>query len=78
MKGTAYWINYTNSAASAYHIEDPNGTEVPTEFINNKWYLLHWTNSLYRTCEDWTLLTNEFQMGNWLPSDPQHPNFFEP
>ena len=51
VKQEAYWIDYDNTLASAYHIEDLSGTEVPIEFINNKWYLLHWTNSIYRMCE---------------------------
>ena len=69
VKNKAYWIEYDNHAASAYHIEDLGGTEVPIEFINNKWYILHWTNYFYRTCEGWDL-PSEFKVGNWRLSDP--------
>ena len=52
VKGSTYWVNYTNIKQSCYHLkvtEEGKTQEVQVEFINQKWYLIFWVHNQYQT-----------------------------
>ena len=50
VKGSAYWINH-ETHPSGYYYTEPNQEPVPVEFINDAWYILHFscTERIYGT-----------------------------
>ena len=44
VKGTAYWLNHENHP-SGYYYQEGNQEPVPVEFINDAWYILHFSCS---------------------------------
>ena len=54
VKGTAYWINH-ETRPSGYYYREANQDPVPVKFINDAWYILHFsrTEQIYGTCESY-------------------------
>ena len=44
VKGTAYWLNH-ETCPSGYYYAEPNQEPVPVEFINDAWYILHFSHT---------------------------------
>ena len=44
VKGTAYWLNHT-TRPSGYYYTEGNQPPVPVEFINDAWYILHFSST---------------------------------
>ena len=44
VKGTAYWLKH-ETRPSGYYYTEPNQEPVPVEFINDTWYILHFTRT---------------------------------
>ena len=44
VKGAAYWINHSTHPSGYYYTEG-NQPPVPVEFINDAWYILHFSNT---------------------------------
>jgi hypothetical protein len=42
VEGRANWVLYQDQQRSAYHGQRLDGSEIPVDFINNKWYALLW------------------------------------
>ena len=42
VKGTAYWLEHA-TRPSGYYYTEPNQEPVPVEFINDTWYILHFS-----------------------------------
>ena len=76
VKGTAYWVNH-ETRPSGYYYEEPNQDPVPIEFINNAWYILHFSRSerIFRTRESYRVDPNNQNvgLGHWLINDPVNP-----
>lgn len=77
VKGTAYWLMHSTHPSS-YYYEEPGQTPVPVKFINNAWYILHYSHveQIFRTCESYQVDPNDQNvgLGRWYESDPAHPN----
>ena len=77
VKGTAYWINH-ETRASGYYYAEPNQEPVPVEFINDAWYILHFsrTERIFGTRASYQIDPNDQNvgLGCWLENDPTHPN----
>ena len=77
VKGTAYWINH-ETRPSGYYYEEPNQSPVPVEFINDAWYILHFsrTERIFGTRESYRVDPNDpnVGLGRWLINDPAHPD----
>ena len=44
VKGTAYWLTH-NTCPSGYYYTEGNQPPVPVEFINDTWYILHFSST---------------------------------
>ena len=77
VKGTAYWINHETRPSGYYYVE-PNQEPVPVEFINDTWYILHFsrTEQIFGTRASYRIDPNDqnIGLGRWLENDPTHPN----
>ena len=77
VKGTAYWLNH-ETRPSGYYYQEPNQEPVPVEFINNAWYILHFsrTERIFGTRESYRIDPNDQNvgLGRWLINDPTHPD----
>ena len=77
IKGTAYWLNH-ETRPSGYYYGEPNQDPVPVEFINDAWYILHFsrTERIFGTCESYCVDPNDQNvgLGRWLINDPAHPD----
>ena len=77
VKGTAYWLNHETRPGGYYYAE-PNQEPVPVEFINDTWYILHFsrTERIFGTRESYRVDPNDQNvgLGRWLPNDPAHPD----
>ena len=77
VKGTAYWLNH-ETRPSGYYYQEPNQNPVPVEFINDAWYILHFsrTERIFGTHESYCVDPNDQNMGlgRWLINDPTHPD----
>ena len=78
VKGNAYWVNHS-SRQSGYYYEEPGKEPVPIEFINDAWYLLHFssTERLYGTRASYRVDPNDrdVALGRWYENDPANPNY---
>ena len=77
VKGTAYWLNH-ETRPSGYYYAEPNQEPVPVEFINDVWYILHFsrTERIFGTRASYRVDPNDSNvaLGRWLPNDPAHPD----
>ena len=77
VKGTAYWLNH-ESRPSGYYYAEPNQEPVPVEFINDVWYILHFshTERIYGTRASYRIDPNDQNvgLGKWYENDPANPN----
>ena len=77
VKGTAYWINH-ETCPSGYYYAEPNQEPVPIEFINDAWYILHFscTECIYGTGASYRVDPNNSNvgLGCWCENDPTNPN----
>ena len=77
VKGTAYWLNHATRPSGYYYVEGEQ-EPVPVEFINDAWYILHFsrTERIFRTRESYRIDPNDQNvgLGRWLPNDPAHPD----
>ena len=77
VKGTAYWLNH-ETRPSGYYYSEPNQEPVPVEFINDAWYILHFshTERIFGTRASYRIDPNDpnVGLGRWLDNDPAHPN----
>ena len=44
VKGTAYWLNHSTRPSGYYYVKG-NQPPVPVEFINDAWYILHFSST---------------------------------
>ena len=77
VKGTAYWINH-ETRPSGYYYGEANQDPVPVEFINDAWYILHFsrTERIYGTRESYRVNPNDQNvgLGRWYENNPANPN----
>ena len=77
VKGTAYWLNHA-TRPSGYYYAEPNQEPVPVEFINDVWYILHYshTEQIYGTRASYQIDPNDQNvgLGRWYENDPANPN----
>ena len=77
VKGTAHWLNH-ETRSSGYYYAEPNQEPVPVEFINDAWYILHFsrTERIFGTRASYRVDPNDSSvgLGRWLPNDPAHPD----
>ena len=77
VKGTAYWLEH-KTRPSGYYYGEPNQDPVPVEFINDAWYILHFsqTEQIFGTRESYHIDPNNqnIGLGRWLINDPAHPD----
>ena len=77
VKGTAYWITH-KTRLSGYYYAESNQEPVPVEFINDAWYILHFSRSerIYGTCASYRVDPNNQNvgLGRWHINDPANPN----
>ena len=77
VKGTAYWVTHS-TCPGGYYYKEPGQEPVPVEFINDVWYILHFSHTewIFRTralyCIDPT--DHNVGLGSWHENDPAHPN----
>ena len=76
--GTARW----NQNWYRYYVPKAFTTSMraePVEFLNNCWYLLYTDpahpGTFHTNASSLIAVTNDFGLGYWDPSDPQHPDF---
>jgi hypothetical protein len=77
----AQWILYQDQLQSAYHGRRLDGSDIPVEFINNKWYTLLWKDGWYQASRNCHIpMTQLAQLGldMWRITDSQHPDYVEP
>ena len=76
VKGNAYWVNH-ETHPSGYYYEEPNNDPVPVEFVNNAWYILHFSCSerIFGTRASYRVDPNDpnIGLGRWLENDPANP-----
>ena len=77
VKGTAYWINH-ETRPSGYYYAEPNQEPVPVKFINDAWYILHFSRAerIYGIRASYRVDPNDQNvgLGRWLDNDPAHPD----
>ena len=77
IKGNTYWVNH-ETHPSGYYYEEPNQEPVPIEFINDAWYILHFshTECIYRTHSSYQVDPNNpnVVLGCWHENDLANPN----
>ena len=77
VKGTAYWLNHA-TRPSGYYYAEPNQEPVPVEFINDAWYVLHFsrTEQIFGMRESYRIDPNDpnVGLGRWHENDPANPN----
>ena len=77
VKGTAYWLNHETRPGGYYYAE-PNQAPIPIEFINDAWYILHFsrTERIYGTRASYRIDPNDqnIGLGRWYENDPANPN----
>ena len=77
VKGTAYWVNH-ETHPSGYYYKEPNQEPVLVEFINDAWYILHFscTEQIYGTRSSYQVDPNNrnIGLGHWHENDPANPN----
>ena len=77
IKGTAYWLNH-ETRPSGYYYAEPNQEPVPVEFINDAWYILHFsrTERIYGTHASYRIDPNDQNvgLGRWYENNPANPN----
>ena len=77
VKGSAYWLNH-ETRPSGYYYTEPNQELVPVEFINDAWYILHFsrTERIFGMRASYQVDPNDqnIRLGRWLPNDPTHPD----
>ena len=64
VKGTAYWLNHT-TRPSGYYYAKGSQPPVPVEFINNAWYILHFssTEQIFGTRASYQIDPNDTNIG---------------
>ena len=76
VKGTAHWINHTTCASGYYYVEG-NQTPVPVKFINDAWYILHYSNTehIFGTWTSYRVDPNDpnVSLGRWPNNRTQLP-----
>ena len=77
IKGTAYWVSHTTHP-SGYYYEEPGQEPVPVEFIDNAWYILHFscTERVFGTCASYQVDPNNQNvgLGCWSENDFANQN----
>ena len=69
IRGKAQWKDELHVKESCYTITDPYGTERPVEYINNRWYLIFWSNGLWWTAKN-DLIEDLEKAGLGIPERP--------
>lgn len=76
VKGTAYWLTH-NTHPSGYYYAEPGQTPVPVEFINNAWYILHFssTKQIFGSRASYQVDPNDpnIVLGRWPNNQTQLP-----
>ena len=76
VKGTAFWLNHTN-CASGYYYTKANQAPVPVEFINDTWYILHFssTKQIFGSHSSYWIDPNDSNvgLGRWPNNQTQLP-----
>ena len=76
IKGNTYWVNH-KSRPSGYYYEEPNNEPVPVEFINDAWYILHFSRRerIFGTRASYRVDPNDpnVGLGRWYENDPANP-----
>ena len=76
VKGTAFWLNHT-SCPSGYYYTESNQAPVPVEFINDAWYILHFssTKQIFRSRSSYRIDPNnpDIGLGRWPDNQTQLP-----
>lgn len=74
VKGTAYWINHT-TRPSGYYYTEGNQPPLPVEFINDAWYILHFssTEQIFGTQSSYQIDPNDTNvgLGRWPETQSQ-------
>ena len=74
VKGTAYWLNHTTHPSRYYYTEG-NQPPVPVEFINDAWYILHFstTEQIFGTRSSYRINPNDTNvgLGRWPDTQSQ-------
>ena len=74
VKGTAYWLNH-NTHPSGYYYTEASQPPVPVEFINDTWYILHFstTEQIFRTRASYRIDPNDpnVGLGRWPDTQAQ-------
>ena len=77
IKGTAYWVTHT-TCPSSYYYKEPVQEPVPVEFINDAWYILHFscTKRIFGTQASYCVDPNDRNvgLGSRHENDPANPN----
>ena len=74
VKGTAYWLNHT-TRPSGYYYTEGSQPPVPVEFINDAWYILHFssTEQIFGTRASYQIDPNDtnISLGRWPETQSQ-------
>ena len=69
IRGKALWKDELHVKESHYIIKDPHGVERAVEYINNRWYLIFWSNGLWWTAKN-DLIEDLEKAGLGFPERP--------
>ena len=76
IKGTAYWITH-KTCPSGYYYAESKQEPTPVEFINDAWYILHFSHAerIFGTCASYRIDPNDQNvgLGRWYENDPANP-----
>ena len=76
VKGTAFWLNHTSRTSGYYYTEETQAP-VPVEFINDTWYILHYsaTERIFGSCASYRIDPNDTNvgLGCWPDNQTQLP-----
>ena len=76
VKGTAYWLEHSTRPSGYYYAEGTQ-TPVPVEFINDTWYILHYSTAerIFRTRASYRVDPNDpnIGLGHWPDYHTQLP-----
>ena len=74
VKGAAYWINHS-TRPSGYYYTEGDQPPVPVEFINDAWYILHFstTEQIFGTRASYRVDPNDsnVNLGRWPKTQSQ-------
>ena len=77
IKGNAYWVSHSTHPGG-YYYEEPGQEPVPVEFVNDAWYILHFSSTewIYGACSLYQIDTagRNIGLGHWNKNEPAHPN----